>query len=95
MEDINNRFAFIEAAIIVHGFVSRKNVQRAFRINPAASTRVFTAYRKQYPNNIFLSEPSKTYCASESFTPHELMKFKVSAQTFYSAAEVMAGQSLS
>lgn len=88
----NRSFALIESMIVIHGCVARIHLMRAFDIGGAQATRVFAAYREAHPGTIELDGSEKLYKATPVFQPHALAAFKVPANRFLEAAEVLAGE---
>jgi hypothetical protein len=66
---MNLRLAYIEAAILVGGYVKRKDIMEIFKIKDAQASRTFTEYHKRYPNKIILDPSTKVYKANGKLLP--------------------------
>lgn len=63
------RWRFLETALIWEGSINLKRVADAFQMAKNHVSKDFTAYQERCPGNIFYNNRQKTYLAGPKFTP--------------------------
>ncbi len=88
------RFAFIEAMLLKHRFISRTHVMRAFHLGPAAATKLLSEYQEAHPEAMHYSLKEKRYVIGNKCFDDNMRKHCDSAEQFLNAIELIAGQSI-
>lgn len=69
-----SRYAFIEAHLLVHGYVGRKDLMCTASVS---GTKTLQAYRNLHPGAMTYNDADKRYERGASFTCHHLKKSAV------------------
>ena len=79
------RLAFIDAAILVNGYVGCNEIMRCFALARQAASKSITLYISRNRQNIYYCNNSVRYLPTQHFKSVELARFGVEAQQFIDA----------
>ncbi len=79
------RLAFIDAAILINGYVGCNEIMRCFALSRQAASKSITFYIARNAKNIYYCNKSVRYLPTKHFMAGELTRFGVEAQQFIDA----------